>query len=95
MNFGYFFSFQSLDKGLIEKLGPTGFTSSIFSSSSNFSNFNSGVIYKVAFIFVTFMALFLSFFLFGSFGKLSIFSLSFTLLFLSYLLLSFFDPNFN
>ena len=43
MNFGYLTTFQSLDKGLIERLGPTGFTVSTFSLS-----FNSGKIILIA-----------------------------------------------
>lgn len=35
MNFGYFSTFQTLDKGLIEKFGPTGFSVSISNSASN------------------------------------------------------------
>jgi NADH-ubiquinone oxidoreductase chain 5 len=30
MNFGYSLSFKTLDKGLIEQLGPTGFAATIF-----------------------------------------------------------------
>ena len=36
MNFGYSLTFQSLDKGLIERAGPTGFTATVFTSSSYF-----------------------------------------------------------
>jgi hypothetical protein len=42
MNFGYRSSFQSLDKGIIERAGATGFTASIFSLGSSFFNFHSG-----------------------------------------------------
>jgi len=30
MNFGYSLSFKTLDKGLIEQIGPTGFSLAIF-----------------------------------------------------------------
>jgi hypothetical protein len=43
MNFGYRSSFQSIDKGIIERFGATGFTASIFSVSSNLFNFHSGI----------------------------------------------------
>jgi proton-translocating NADH-quinone oxidoreductase chain L len=64
MNFGYLSTFQSLDKGLIERLGPTGFTVSIFQSSSNFVSYSTGVLYNTTFVFITFAILFLSFFYF-------------------------------
>jgi len=43
MNFGYRSSFQTLDKGAIERAGATGFTAFIFSLGSNLFNFHSGV----------------------------------------------------
>jgi len=92
MNFGYLFTFQSLDKGLIERVGPSGFTASIFTSSSNFVSYYSGILYHTTFAFIVSAAVFLSFFVLGSLGVLSSVSLSFMLLFLSYLLLSVFDP---
>ncbi len=49
MNFGYSSSFQAIDKGLIEKIGPTGFTSYIFKTSSNFVGYNSGFLYNAMF----------------------------------------------
>jgi len=92
MNFGYSLTFQSLDKGLIERVGPSGFTASIFTSSSNFVSYYSGILYHTTFVFIIFAALFLSFFVLGSFEILSTLSLSFALVFFSYILLSVFDP---
>jgi hypothetical protein len=92
MNFGYSFTFQTLDKGLIERVGPSGFTASIFNSSSNFVGYYSGILYHTTFIFIVFSAVFLSFFVLGSLGLSSSFGLSFALLSLSYVLLSFSDP---
>tara|TARA_B110001450_G_scaffold207241_1_gene197549 strand:- start:5757 stop:6224 length:468 start_codon:yes stop_codon:yes gene_type:complete len=92
MNFGYSFTFQSLDKGLIERVGPSGFTASIFNSSSNFVSYYSGILYHTTFVLIIFTGIFLSFFVMGSLGVLSVFSLSFALLFVSYVLLSVFDP---
>jgi hypothetical protein len=66
MNFGYKTTFQSLDKGIIEQIGPTGFTASIFSSSSTLSSYNSGVLYQTAFVFLLFALCFFSFFLLGN-----------------------------
>jgi hypothetical protein len=54
MNFGYFSTFQTLDKGLIEKLGPTGFTFSLFNLSSNLITSNSGYIYHTIFAIIVF-----------------------------------------
>ena len=92
MNFGYSFTFQSLDKGLIERIGPSGFTASIFISSSNFVSHYTGFLYHTIFVFFIFTILFFSFFVFGSLVSLSSFGLCFVLLISSYLLLSFSDP---
>jgi len=52
MNFGYSASFRLIDKGLIEQLGPTGLSSSIFNLSFNLVAIQSGFIYHTIFIFV-------------------------------------------
>jgi NADH-ubiquinone oxidoreductase chain 5 len=62
MNFGYFSSFQAIDKGLIEKVGPSGFTSSVFNFSSNIIGFNSGFIYNAIFIILCSALLFFIFY---------------------------------
>jgi len=49
MNFGYFSTFQTFDKGLIEKIGPTGFTFSFFNISSNQISSITGFIYHTLF----------------------------------------------
>jgi NADH-ubiquinone oxidoreductase chain 5 len=91
MNFGYLTSFQALDKGLIERVGPTGFTVSTFNLASNYTNVNSGILHQTTFVFLLFTVLFLVFFTLGSFGILSISNISFILLFVSYVLLSLLD----
>jgi len=58
MNFGYSSTFQAIDKGLIEKVGPTGFTVSIFNLSSNLIGFNSGFVYNAIFVILCFAFLF-------------------------------------
>jgi hypothetical protein len=58
MNFGYSLSFLSLDKGLIEKIGPTGFTANVLHSSSNVIGFNAGTIYNALFIILCFVLFF-------------------------------------
>jgi hypothetical protein len=68
MNFGYFSTFQTLDKGLIEKIGPTGFTFSLFNLSSSFTSANSGLISHVVLYITGFLILFFSFFFIFSFG---------------------------
>jgi hypothetical protein len=89
MNFGYLFTFQTLDKGLIERLGPTGFTVSIYSSSLNFIKSNSGgLLYHGIFTILMFAITFFTCFVFISFGMVSLFSISFGFLMLSYLLVS-------
>lgn len=70
MNFGYLTTFQSIDKGLIERLGPTGFTSATFSLSHSFTFLNSGFLYQAINVLIGFVVVFLSFSLFGAFGFL-------------------------
>jgi hypothetical protein len=86
MNFGYFTTFQALDKGLIERLGPTGFTVMTFSFSSNAVTLNSGILYHTALLFIGFATLFLAFFVLGMFGLLSSFSVPLLTLFTSYII---------
>jgi hypothetical protein len=93
MNFGYSFTFQTLDKGLIERLGPSGFTASIFNSSANFVGFYSGFLYHTTFIFLVSTCVALSFFVLGSFGILSVFNVSFASLFIAYFVLGIMDSN--
>jgi NADH-ubiquinone oxidoreductase chain 5 len=52
MNFGYASSFQALDKGLIERVGPAGFTNYIFNTSTNFVGFNSGFLFNTIFFLI-------------------------------------------
>jgi len=59
MNFGYSSSFQAIDKGLIEQIGPTGFTNSVSKTSANFIGYNSGFLFNAIFFFLSFA--FLSF----------------------------------
>jgi hypothetical protein len=92
MNFGYSFTFQSLDKGLIERVGPSGFTASIFNSSSNFTGFYHGALFHTIFVLIISSGVFLTFFALSSLGLLSALSTSFGFLFLSYALISVFDP---
>jgi len=91
MNFGYFSTFQALDKGLIERVGPTGFTSLIAFFSSRIFNFNSGIIFHTILLMVTFLTVFLSFFFINYFGLLSVFNVTFFLLLLGYFFLFFSD----
>jgi NADH-ubiquinone oxidoreductase chain 5 len=91
MNFGYLTTFQSMDKGLIERLGPTGFTNSTFTIASGYTNVNSGNLFHTAFVFIIFAIFFIFFLALGSFELLSVFSSSFTFLFISYLLVLLLD----
>jgi hypothetical protein len=49
MNFGYSLSFKTLDKGLIEQLGPTGFAATIFNISFNLTAIQTGFVYHTVF----------------------------------------------
>jgi len=91
MNFGYSSSFQALDKGLIEKVGPTGFTVSIFNLSSNFIGYNSGFIYNAIFIILCFSFIFFMSFAFFYFGFFTFFNLQFLLILFSFLVISLFN----
>lgn len=88
MNFGYFSSFQTFDKGLIEKVGPTGFTSSFFSFSSNQVTGFTGFIYHSFFLLIT--STFLLLFIY--FCQIFVFEISFQFCIL--LLCFVFLPNF-
>jgi hypothetical protein len=81
MNFGYLTTFQSLDKGIIERFGPTGFSFSTLALAFNFFNYNSGLIYHTTFLFFCFSVLFLASFIIGFFGFFSFFFAPFVLLF--------------
>lgn len=50
MGFGYWSTFQTLDKGLIENLGPTGFSLTIFNASSNVVSYSNGFFYRALFV---------------------------------------------
>ena len=91
MNFGYLTTFQSMDKGIIERFGPTGFTSNTFNIALQYTAVNSGNLFHTAFVFITFAIFFTFFFVLGFFELLSIFNGFFILLFSSYLLLLLLD----
>jgi hypothetical protein len=91
MNFGYSTTFLSLDKGLIEKFGPTGSTASIFSLVSNFVSLNSGILFKNFLVLLFFVGLYYFMFFSASFSLF--FSLYFKILLLSYTLFFFFRFN--
>jgi len=95
MNFGYSTSFQAMDKGLIEKIGPSGFSLSIFNVSSNFVSYSSGFLYHSIFIIIIFSLFFLSIYFSFAFGLLTSISFPFLLLFFSYLLISLLTPAIN
>jgi hypothetical protein len=93
MNFGYSSTFQSIDKGLIEKIGPTGFVITIFNASSNFISFSTGYPYKAIFVLVCFAFAFVSLYFAFVFGLVSSISMSFVLLVFSFLIASLFTPE--
>jgi len=88
MNFGYFSTFKSIDKGLIEKVGPTGFTLSIFNTSANFIKFYSGSLYHTIFFILSFAFLFLTFYFSCVIGFFTSFNFQFLLLIFSFLFVS-------
>jgi hypothetical protein len=58
MQFGYFFSFQAMDKGIIEQIGPTGFTFTGLNQSLFFRTFLNGFIQRGLFAITVFILLF-------------------------------------
>jgi len=58
MQFGYFFSFQAMDKGIIEQIGPTGFTFTSLNQSLFFRTFFNGFIQRGLFSITVFILLF-------------------------------------
>jgi hypothetical protein len=78
MRFGYFSTFQTFDKGLIEKIGPTGFSSSFSSFASNFVASSSGFLFVNIFLIIGFALVYCTLFFFSVF----FFSLSFNFIFL-------------
>jgi len=93
MNFGYLTTFQSMDKGLIENVGPSGFSFSIFNISSNFVSYSSGFLYHTIFIITSFILLFLSIFFGYSFGFSLFINFQFSLLIFAILLVSLLKPT--
>lgn len=50
VSFGYFVSFRTIDKGIVEMLGPYGFVSSFSYLMKKISKLQTGFIYHYAFI---------------------------------------------
>jgi NADH:ubiquinone oxidoreductase subunit 5 (subunit L)/multisubunit Na+/H+ antiporter MnhA subunit len=88
MNYAYYITFQSIDKGLIERVGPTGFTASALQSSKLLVNYYSGSLYHTILAIVSFVFLFTSYFLVGYTGLITAISVPFTLLLFSFLIKS-------
>jgi len=62
---GYYLFVKSIDKGLLEFLGPLGLLNFFREASKRASGFQSGLIYHYAFIFLTGLLLVLSLFAFN------------------------------
>jgi hypothetical protein len=88
MNFGYSSTFQSIDKGLIERVGPTGFVITIFNLSSNFISFCTGYPFKAIFVIVCSTFIFITFYFAYIFGFFLSFCISYLLLIFSFLIIS-------
>ena len=50
VSFGYFVSFRTIDKGIVEMVGPYGFVSNFSYLAKRISKFQTGYIYHYAFI---------------------------------------------
>ena len=95
LNFGYFSTFQTLDKGLIEKFGPTGFSVSIYNSASNIAAFNNGSFFRALFIIISFTLLFLNFYLIVLFEISFKININFFLFLFSFVLVFLFESKFQ
>ncbi len=85
MNFGYSLSFKTLDKGLIEQIGPTGFSLAIFNWSFNVITIQTGYIYHTIFLLIYGFCLYFFGYLLMSFGfNLWIYNTQFFLIFFGY-----------
>lgn len=62
---GYFFFVKSIDKGLLEFLGPLGLLNFFREASRKASSFQSGLIYHYAFVFLTGLLFILTVFAFN------------------------------
>ena len=93
MNFGYFSTFQTLDKGLIEKFGPTGFSVSIFNSASNIAAYNNGSLIRTLFVITSFTLLFLNLYLVFLFEISFMTNINFFLFIYTVLLVFLFEPK--
>ena len=65
-NISYNFSYKSIDRGIIEKLGPSGIVTTIKYLINNFNNLQSGQIYHYLFLFLFFTIFFIFFSIFSS-----------------------------
>lgn len=91
MNFGYTATFKLMDKGIIEILGPSGFTFNVQGASYQFSKLQNGLVANYALFFSVALLFFLLCFCFSIF-QLSLFTInnSVVALVFSYFLFSFF-----
>lgn len=88
MNFGYSTTFKTLDKGLIEQFGPSGFAASILNVSFNVTALQSGFIYHTIFVFLFGVGLYsFVYFLITVNALLSVFSTQFFLVLFGFFLL--------
>jgi NADH-ubiquinone oxidoreductase chain 5 len=62
LNFGYQISFRSLDKGILEWVGPSGIIREFPLMAMQFSKFQSGYLYHYAFTFLITLSVFVSFY---------------------------------
>ena len=48
LNFGYFVSYKSIDRGFIEMVGPFGLSKTVLTNSKQMSNLQTGNVYDYA-----------------------------------------------
>lgn len=84
MNFGYNTSFLNLDKGLIESIGPVGFSKYIYDSSSNHSLFSKNLLYQTTFFLLLAIFFYLNILFFNVFNSFFIFDFHFIFLMFSF-----------
>lgn len=52
LSIGYYHTYQNIDRGLIERLGPHGFVTLFYTSSSLINSINLSYIHRRIFIFI-------------------------------------------
>lgn len=87
MNFGYRVAFLTIDKGFIEKVGPAGFTQSIFNITTNVVRVQKSSMFHTIFMLISFALIFYALYLSIFCGVFNVLNLELLTLFFSFILI--------